>query len=566
MSNIIRTSNYRISRKLLTAASLMFMAVTVSGCSTFTRFDFPIFGLGDDESDKTSSVRGYGDVNRVYPPLSEEERSQRGSYYRSMYDREPVRRSDITRTELPEPDHNGRTEDYSERYNPKKRYSDNSRNSYSDSDSVDFSDTSSETRRRSARYNARDTYNRDDDSSVDNTSTGSITVVAGDTLYSLARTNRVKLAELKRVNGLRNNTIHVGQTLVLPSSDYVEPRKRYSNNYASSDNYDSYNSRNRYQKRYSRYEDDGYEIVSRKRKPARKKTYSNDYNYEQEPYRRTAKKRKKAYKRYAYNSYTDDPVQQRRRAPARKRAPVRRSYEPEQDRRSEQRNTNQRRQNERRDVENSARQQKAQALARKRAEEREVLRREQAAQAKAERERKIAARNQARDERLQAEREAEERARRERAEKEAEQKKIRLASRTEPKAEEEIVMPRTRGRFRWPVKGRIISKFGAKRNGARNDGINLSVPFGTDVKAAADGVVAYAGNELKGYGNLVLIRHRNNWVSAYAHNSKILVRRGQRIRRGHTIAKAGNSGSVSQPQVHFELRKEAKPVDPLKYM
>ncbi len=539
----------------------MFIAMSVSGCSTFTRFDFPIFGLGDDESDKTSSVRGHDDVNRVYPPLSEEERSKRGSYYRSMYDREPVRRSDITRTELPEPDHRGNSEDYSERYNRTNRYSDNSYKRdnaykrYERRDTSDYPDTTAETRKRSARYNARDDYDR-----VDNTPTGSITVVAGDTLYSLARTNNVKLAELKRVNGLHNNTIHVGQTLVIPSKGYVEPRKRYARRYETPQ-YETYKPRKRYKKRYtSPYDDDGYEVVSKKRKPRRKPSYYSDYNYD-EPIRKAARKPKKTYKRYAYNSYSDTaddsrPHRVKRQAPVRRDPPRVRRRNVQQDKRL--------------DEENRLREQKERALARKQAEERDVLRRERAAQAKAERERKITARNQARnearEERLQAEKEARERAKRERAEREAEQKKIRLASRTEPKAEEEFVMPRTRGHFRWPAKGRIISKFGAKRNGARNDGINISVPFGTSVKAAADGVVAYAGNELKGYGNLVLIRHRNNWVSAYAHNSKILVRRGQRIRRGHIIAKAGNSGSVSQPQVHFELRREAKPVDPLKYM
>lgn len=129
-----------------------------------------------------------------------------------------------------------------------------------------------------------------------------------------------------------------------------------------------------------------------------------------------------------------------------------------------------------------------------------------------------------------------------------------------------VVMPKTSGRFRWPVRGRIISKFGVKGNGVRNDGINISVPEGTEVKAAESGVVAYAGNELRGYGNLVLIRHANSWVSAYAHNSQILVKRGQRIRRGQVIAKVGKTGSVTQPQLHFELRRDAKPVDPLKHM
>lgn len=120
--------------------------------------------------------------------------------------------------------------------------------------------------------------------------------------------------------------------------------------------------------------------------------------------------------------------------------------------------------------------------------------------------------------------------------------------------------------FRWPVRGRIISGFGKKPNGERNDGINLAVPEGTAVKAAEDGTVIYAGNELKSYGNLVLIRHSDGWVSAYAHNSELKVRRGDAVRRGQVIALSGMSGGVTTPQVHFELRKDAAPVDPLKHM
>ena len=120
--------------------------------------------------------------------------------------------------------------------------------------------------------------------------------------------------------------------------------------------------------------------------------------------------------------------------------------------------------------------------------------------------------------------------------------------------------------FRWPAKGRIIAGFGPRTNGQTNDGINIALPEGTPIKAAEDGVVAYAGNELKGYGNLVLIRHANNWVSAYANNEEILVKRGDKVARGQTIAKAGATGSASQPQVHFELRKGSRPVDPTKYM
>jgi murein DD-endopeptidase MepM/ murein hydrolase activator NlpD len=120
--------------------------------------------------------------------------------------------------------------------------------------------------------------------------------------------------------------------------------------------------------------------------------------------------------------------------------------------------------------------------------------------------------------------------------------------------------------FRWPVRGRIISGFGAKPTGQRNDGINLAVPEGTSVKAAEAGTVIYAGNELEGYGKLVLVRHADDWVSAYAHNSDIKVKRGDTVRRGQTLATAGMSGSVTSPQVHFELRKKAKPVNPLDYL
>ncbi len=125
---------------------------------------------------------------------------------------------------------------------------------------------------------------------------------------------------------------------------------------------------------------------------------------------------------------------------------------------------------------------------------------------------------------------------------------------------------RTDQAFRWPVKGRIIAKYGDNLDSGRNDGINVAVPLGTDVKAAENGVVAYAGDELKGYGKLVLIRHADNWVSAYAHNDEITVTRGDTVSRGQVIAKAGKSGDVDQPQLHFELRKGSQPVDPLPHM
>jgi murein DD-endopeptidase MepM/ murein hydrolase activator NlpD len=119
--------------------------------------------------------------------------------------------------------------------------------------------------------------------------------------------------------------------------------------------------------------------------------------------------------------------------------------------------------------------------------------------------------------------------------------------------------------FRWPVRGRIISGFGA-HNGQQNDGIDLSVPEGTSVKAADDGVVAYAGNELKGYGNLVLVRHQNGYVTAYAHASELMVKRGDQVKRGQIIARSGQTGNVTAPQLHFEIRKGKVPVDPVQFL
>jgi murein DD-endopeptidase MepM/ murein hydrolase activator NlpD len=120
--------------------------------------------------------------------------------------------------------------------------------------------------------------------------------------------------------------------------------------------------------------------------------------------------------------------------------------------------------------------------------------------------------------------------------------------------------------LRWPVKGKIISAFGTKPNGLKNEGINISVPEGTGIRAAEEGVVAYAGNELKGYGNLVLIRHAGGYVTAYAHASELMVKRGDTVKRGDIIAKAGQTGAVQSPQLHFEVRKGASALDPNKYL
>ncbi len=121
-------------------------------------------------------------------------------------------------------------------------------------------------------------------------------------------------------------------------------------------------------------------------------------------------------------------------------------------------------------------------------------------------------------------------------------------------------------KFRWPANGRVISGFGPMTNGQQNDGINIAVPENTPIKAAEDGVVAYAGNELKGYGNLVLVRHSNGYVTAYAHAKELLVKRGDQVKRGQVIARSGQSGNVNAPQLHFEVRKGASPLDPSKFL
>src|SRR5216684_6166174 len=120
--------------------------------------------------------------------------------------------------------------------------------------------------------------------------------------------------------------------------------------------------------------------------------------------------------------------------------------------------------------------------------------------------------------------------------------------------------------FRWPVRGRIINNFGARVNGSPNDGIDLALPEGTQVRAADDGVVAYAGNELKGYGNLVLVRHSNGFVTAYANGSELLVKRNDQVHKGQVILKSGQTGNAATPQLHFEIRKNSAPVDPMQFL
>jgi murein DD-endopeptidase MepM/ murein hydrolase activator NlpD len=121
---------------------------------------------------------------------------------------------------------------------------------------------------------------------------------------------------------------------------------------------------------------------------------------------------------------------------------------------------------------------------------------------------------------------------------------------------------RTGARFQLPVRGEVISAFGPKDGGLRNDGINFGTREGATVVAAEAGTVAYAGNELRGFGNLILIRHEGGWITAYAHNARLLVEPGTSVRRGQPIALAGQTGSVDRPQLHFEIRRGRRPVDP----
>ena len=127
-------------------------------------------------------------------------------------------------------------------------------------------------------------------------------------------------------------------------------------------------------------------------------------------------------------------------------------------------------------------------------------------------------------------------------------------------------LPPTRGSFIWPIRGRVISRFGTKGKGLHNDGINIAAARGTPVHAAQSGVVAYAGNELRGFGNLVLIRHKKGIMSAYAHNDALLVKSGDTVQRGQTIAKVGSTGSVDEPQLHFEIRSGRDAVNPTRFL
>ncbi len=126
--------------------------------------------------------------------------------------------------------------------------------------------------------------------------------------------------------------------------------------------------------------------------------------------------------------------------------------------------------------------------------------------------------------------------------------------------------PRLSGGFLWPVKGRVVSGYGPRAKGLYNDGIDISAPEGTAVRAAQNGVVAYAGDDLKAFGNMLLIRHAGGWVTAYAYNERLLVKRGDVVRKGQTVALVGSTGTVTRPQLHFELRRGKRTFDPRKIL
>ena len=118
----------------------------------------------------------------------------------------------------------------------------------------------------------------------------------------------------------------------------------------------------------------------------------------------------------------------------------------------------------------------------------------------------------------------------------------------------------------WPVRGVVVSEFGPKPGGLENDGINIAAPRGTPFRAADNGVVIYAGNELRGFGNLLLVRHESGMVTAYAHADETLVQRGDQVRRGQTIGRVGSTGNVTTPQLHFEVRRGTRAVNPSEYL
>lgn len=137
---------------------------------------------------------------------------------------------------------------------------------------------------------------------------------------------------------------------------------------------------------------------------------------------------------------------------------------------------------------------------------------------------------------------------------------------SDPKQKLPIIANRSSNLFSWPLRGKILSAYGIKSNGLFNDGINISGNIGTKVSSSENGVIAYAGNELKGMGNLIIIQHSGGWMTVYAHLETMEVRRGVKVKVGDRIGTVGKTGKVSSPQLHFEIRKGSKAYDPYKYL
>lgn len=121
-------------------------------------------------------------------------------------------------------------------------------------------------------------------------------------------------------------------------------------------------------------------------------------------------------------------------------------------------------------------------------------------------------------------------------------------------------------KFSWPLNGSQLSGYGPKGNGGRNDGINIGAPLGTPIRAAAPGEVVYVGDNIAGFGNLILVRHSGGYASAYGHVQKAVVKRGDQVSAGQAIAQVGKTGNVSTPQLHFEIRKGTQPTDPATFL
>jgi len=356
------------------------------------------------------------------------------------------------------------------------------------------------------------------------------TVRAGDTLYSIAQSHNLNVDALARVNGVTDpNLIRVGDTLYIPEDGYTRRAQRPD--------------RRRAARRDARREEQRRPPRDRRYAERRAPRYSDDELYVDPLLRERASR--------------DD----RRRAAPRRRADERpagerrRTARPERQQERRRAARPERQPERRRERTSSARPQRIASVTPPPApaQRPERPQRNQVAQTEERTPNRTQDRRPPRIARAEP----------------ADQREVAGEQKTST-AECSALMKnppaRSGANFRRPANGLIVSRFGEQSNGQRNDGINISVPRGTPVKAAENGVVVYAGDELTGLGKLVLVRHADGWVSAYAHNDDILVQRCDTVERGQKIARAGVSGSVTKPQLHFELRKNARPVDPEQHL